>query len=192
MGEEEKNVCHLSSTECTQTICTCLHGHTLSFTCFWCVYKFLFISHDHIYSYLYLFLKPLPWPVVIPRQSSLSMVLHTLSQNLLVLLLASLLCISFLQTSFFGFLFNLPFLLAYYQSRMACFVYCWFWSCSSLQRHHFHWVCLFCPLRCLYIYCLVFSSVNSLRLCLPSSMTSKLKSLSLFSHSLTWLVSLKS
>ena len=50
MGEEEKNVHRLSS-------------HTLSFTCFWCVYKFLFVSHDHIYSYLYLFLKPLPWPV---------------------------------------------------------------------------------------------------------------------------------
>ena len=34
MGEEEKNVCCLSSTECAQTICTCLHGHTLSFTSF--------------------------------------------------------------------------------------------------------------------------------------------------------------
>ena len=40
MGEEEENVHCLSSTECTQNICTCLHGHALSFTCFWCVYKF--------------------------------------------------------------------------------------------------------------------------------------------------------
>ena len=62
MSEEEKNVRRLSSAECAQTICTCLHGHALLFTCFWCVqfYNFLFISHDHIYAYLYSFLKPLP------------------------------------------------------------------------------------------------------------------------------------
>ena len=34
MSEEEKNVHRLSSTECAQTICTCLHGHALSFTCY--------------------------------------------------------------------------------------------------------------------------------------------------------------
>ena len=52
MGEEEKNVHRLSSTECAQTICTCLHGHALSFlmhTSF-CLYHMIIFIHICIYS----------------------------------------------------------------------------------------------------------------------------------------------
>ena len=50
MGEEEKNVHHLSSTECAQTICTCFHGHALLFTCFdaftsFCLYHMIIFMH---------------------------------------------------------------------------------------------------------------------------------------------------
>ena len=49
MGEEEKNVHRLSSTECAQTICTHLHGHTLWFTSF-CLYHMIILIHICIYS----------------------------------------------------------------------------------------------------------------------------------------------